>query len=288
MSCIGWVQASEIWALYVPSFHICLKSVCCSLVCHGLEVCLHSLPFVLWPFIWAAFWFPAPLRGWYLFFTGLYTSFGPFLDCLSFLSYYSVIPAVMTQSCWASLGLPFILSPSGLTWPLVFLLMGSYVLFSFSLGHPWPICFLWASLSILLTLHSHGLLLTSLGFPVPITSFSSLEFMGLPLTLYFLCLHYFWASLAHSYFSTSYTAHEYAISLFPSFFKPIYLLKVYLFISWTYDPSFLLLGPDGFATCLPTLCCPCCWAFFLPLGSSKMTLNNYYYYYYYYYYFWIL
>ena len=137
----------------------------------------------------------------------------------------------MTQSCWASLGLPFILSPSGLTWPLVFLLMGSYVLFSFSLGHPWPICFLWASLSLLLTLQSHGLLLTSLGFPVPITSFSSLEFMGLPLTLYFLCLHYFWASLAHSYFSTSYTAHGYAISLFPSFFKPIYLLKVYLFIS---------------------------------------------------------
>ena len=47
VSCIGWVQASEIWALRVPSFHICLKSVCCSLVCRGLEVCLHSLPFVL-------------------------------------------------------------------------------------------------------------------------------------------------------------------------------------------------------------------------------------------------
>ena len=57
--------------------------------------------------------------------------------------------------------------------------------FCFSLRHPWSICFLWASLSLLLTLHSHGLLLTSLGFPGPITSFSSLGFIGLPLTPYF-------------------------------------------------------------------------------------------------------
>ena len=99
----------------------------------------------------------------------------------------------MTQFYWACLGLSFILSLNGLTWPLIFLLMGSCVPFVFSIGHPWPICFFWAFLSLLLTLHSHGLLLTSLGFPVPITSFSSLGFMGLPLTPYFLCLHYFWA-----------------------------------------------------------------------------------------------
>ena len=137
----------------------------------------------------------------------------------------------------------------------------------FLLGHPWPICFLWASLALLLTLHSHGLLLTSLDFPGPIILFSSLGFMGLPLTHYFLCLHYFRPIVAHSHFSISYTAHEYAISLFPGFFKPICLLKAHLFISWTYNPSFLPLGPDGFATCLPTLCCPCCWTFFLLLGS---------------------
>ena len=64
--------------------------------------------------------------------------------------------------------------------------------FCFSFGHPWPICFLWAPLSLLLTLHCHGVLLTSLGFPGPITSFSFLGFMGLSLTPYFLCLHYFW------------------------------------------------------------------------------------------------
>ena len=143
--------------------------------------------------MWAVFWFPAPLRGWYLFITGLYTSFGLFLDCPHFLPYYSVVFAVMTQSCWAFLGLPFTLSPNALTWPLVFLLMVSYVPFVFSLGHPWPVCFLWAFSSLLLILHSHGLLLTSLDFPNPITSFSSLGFMGLSLTPYFLCLHYFWA-----------------------------------------------------------------------------------------------
>ena len=175
-----------------PSMYV-QKFACCSLIRRGLEVCLHSLPFILWPFMWAAFWFLAPLRGWYLFVTRLYTSFGPFLDCPHFLPYYSVILAVMTWSYWASLGLSFTISPSGLTWPLVFLLMGSCVPFVFSLGHPWPICFLWASSSLLLTLHSHGLLLTSLRLPSPITSFSSLRFMGLPLTSYFLCLHYFWA-----------------------------------------------------------------------------------------------
>ena len=130
--------------------------------------------------------------------------------------------------------------------------------FCFSFGHPWPICFLWASLTPLLTLHSHGLLLTLLGFPDPITLFSSLGFMGLPLIPYFFCLYYFGPAVAHSHFSISYTTHGYAISLFPSFFKPICLLNTHLFILWAYDSLFLPLGPNGFAICLPTLCCPCC------------------------------
>ena len=77
--------------------------------------------------------FPLPL-GVGLFVTKLYISFGPFLDCPHFLPYHSVISAIMTQSCWASLGLPFILSHSSLAWPLVFLLMGSCVPFVFLLG----------------------------------------------------------------------------------------------------------------------------------------------------------
>ena len=98
----------------------------------------------------------------------------------------------------------------------------------FSLGHPWLVCFSWDSLALFLTLYSHGLLLTSLGFPSPITLSSFLRFMGLPSTPYFLYFHYFGLAVAHSHFSTSYTANEFAISLFPGSFKPIFLLKAHL------------------------------------------------------------
>ena len=89
---------------------------------------------------------------------------------------------------------------------------------------------------------------------------SSLGLMGLPLTPYFLCFHYFGPAVAYSHFSTSYTAHGLLISLFPDSFKPIYPLKAHLFISWVYDPLFLPLGLNGFSIHLPTLFCPHCWA----------------------------
>ena len=121
--------------------------------------------------------------------------------------------------------------PQWLSMSIGFLTHGLLCSFCFFLGHPWLICFLWASLALLLSLHSHELLLTSLDFPGPIILFSFLGFMGLPLTPYFLCLHYFRPAVAHSHFSISYIVHGYAISLFPGFFKPIYLLNAYLFIS---------------------------------------------------------
>ena len=43
MPCIGWVQAGGVWALRVPSFHMCPKSAFCPFVCCGLEACLHNL-----------------------------------------------------------------------------------------------------------------------------------------------------------------------------------------------------------------------------------------------------
>ena len=70
----------------------------------------------------------------------------------------------------------------------------------FSLGHPRPTCLPWASSAIFLTLYSHELLLTSLGFSSPITSYSSLGFMGLPSIPYSLCLHCFEPGMARSYF----------------------------------------------------------------------------------------
>ena len=46
MLCIGWVQAGGAWALRVPSFHMCAKSVYYPFVYRGLEACLHNLPSV--------------------------------------------------------------------------------------------------------------------------------------------------------------------------------------------------------------------------------------------------
>ena len=61
MPCIGWVQAGGAWALCLPSFHMCPKSVCCSFVCHGLEACLYSLPSVFFDLLCELlFDFPLP------------------------------------------------------------------------------------------------------------------------------------------------------------------------------------------------------------------------------------
>ena len=125
--------------------------------------------------------------------------------------------------------------------------MGSYV--PFSLGHPWPICLPRASSALSLTLYSHGLLLTLLGFLGPITSYSSLGFMSLPSIPYSLCLHCFGPVAAHSYFFSHHTLPMgllLTISLFPGSFEPICFLKVHLLISLTCDPLFLPLGLNGF------------------------------------------
>ena len=122
----------------------------------------------------------------------------------------------------------------------------------FFFGHPWLICLPWAFSALLLTLYSHGLLLTSLGFLDPITSYSSLGFMGLPSLPYSLCLHCFGPAVAHSYFFFSHYTLPMGLllttSLFPGSFEPICFLKAHLLISWTCDPLFLLLGLNGFCS----------------------------------------
>ena len=125
--------------------------------------------------------------------------------------------------------------------------MGSCVPFFF--GHPWPICLPWASSAILLTLYSHGFLLTLLSFPGPITSYSSLGFMDLPSIPYSLYLHCFGLAAANSYFFSHHTLPMgllLTISLFLNSFEPICLLKAHLLISWTCDPLFLPLELNGF------------------------------------------
>ena len=147
--------------------------------------------------------------------------------------------------------------------------------FCLSLGHPWPTCFLWASLALLLIQHSHGLLLTSLGLLGPITLFSSLGFVGLAQTPYFLSLHYFGPTAALSHFSTSYTAHGMLFLSFRASLSPLASSR----------PICLFHGPVIHYPCcldLMVLLSACQFFvalvigpfFFLP-GFSQMTLNNY-------------
>ena len=105
-----------------------------------------------------------------------------------------------------------------------------------------------------------SLLLSSLGFPGPITLSLILGVHGLAINPLLSLLSSFGPTLAHSHFSITYIAHDLLISLFSGSFKPIYPLKAHLFISWVYDPLFLPLGLNGFSIHLPTLFCPHCWA----------------------------
>ena len=69
---------------------------------------------------------------------------------------------------------------------------------SFLFRHPWPICFPWAAMAHFLILHSHGLLLTLLGFPNPITLSFILGAHGLSINLllfYFITLSLLWPIL---------------------------------------------------------------------------------------------
>ena len=152
----------------------------------------------------------------------------------------------------------------------------------FSLGYPWLICLPWTSSAFLLTLYSHGFLLTSLGSPDPITSYSSLGFIGLPSIPYSLYLHCFEPATTHSYFFSHHTLPIdllFAISLFSGSFQPICFLKAHLFISWTCDPLFMPLGLNGFCSLSFTNFFSVCVAGlgFLPpfhLDLTKKTLNN--------------
>ena len=81
VSCIGWVQAGEVWALRMPLFHVCPKFACCSCICRGW-----SAQFAIrsWPFSGFLFLMAHPIRGWALLNGGLCFSLSlPFFLLLS-------------------------------------------------------------------------------------------------------------------------------------------------------------------------------------------------------------
>ena len=263
MSCIGWIQAGDVWALHVPLFHVCSKSACCSCVRCGwpAQFAVRFLTILWFPFL---LWF-APLRGWALLNGGLCLPLVHFFG-YHFLPCHSIIPVakLFVPILLGLFGLAVYSSPNDPVRPLILLLhhWRAPVSHLFSLGCPWPICFPWAFLALFLTLHSHGLLLSSLGFPGLITLSLILGAHRLAINLLLSLLLLLWAcrgpfSLFHIIYCLWFS---FFFFLFPGPFKPICLLKTHLFILWACDPLFLPLGLNEFSIHLLTLFCLHCWA----------------------------
>ena len=131
---------------------------------------------------WTTFWFlilygPLPLRAGLCLIVGFSSFSLPFCSflqfCYHFLPFHSTIHTVMLfdLSLLGFFGPAAYSSLNDSVWSLSFLLhyLRAPVSHLFPHGHPWLICFPWASLALFLTLHSHELLLTPLSFLNPIT-----------------------------------------------------------------------------------------------------------------------
>ena len=205
-----------------------------------------------------------------------FSSAHPFF-CYPLLPYYSIIPVVkLFASILLGLFRPAIYSsPNGPVRPLVFLLhhWRAFVSHLFFLGGLGPVCFPWASPALSLTLHSHRLLLNSLGFPDPITLSLILGAHGLTINPLLSLLSLLWACRGPFSLFHIICCPWFAFSLFPGSLKPIYLHKAHLFISWAYDPLFLPLGLNEFSIYLPNSFLSMLLGFFFPLGLPKWPLT---------------
>ena len=139
-----------------------------------------------------------------------------------------------------------------------------------------PISFSLGILAHFLILHFHGLLITLLGFPGPITISFILGAHGLPLTPYFLTslLRACWGPFLLFYIT--WCPWVYYFFLWDPL-GPVAFLKTYLFTLWAYDPLFLPFGLNGFSINPLTLLCPYCWAssdyWASPKWASTVTTN---------------
>ena len=165
-------------------------------------MCLPWLAYTIFRPFFTIFWLPfplwlAPLRGWALLDSGLCLSSAHPFSYYHLLPYHFIILAAkLFTSILLGLFVPaFYSSPNGPIRPLVLLLHHWRAPMShlFSLGRPWPICFPWTSSVIFLTLHFHGLLLSSLSFPGPIKLSLILGAHGLTINPLLSLLSLFWA-----------------------------------------------------------------------------------------------
>ena len=163
----------------MPASLPCMSKIC---------LLLMHLPSVLDHFLVSFSFMACPIWGWALLDSGLCFFFSPpfFLLPSPTIPLYHSYCEVLPQFGWASLGLLFILPLMAQQghWFFCYITSGAPMSHLFSLGRPGPVCFLWASSALFLTLHYHGLLLNSLGFPGPITLFLILGVHGLALNPY--------------------------------------------------------------------------------------------------------
>ena len=122
MSCIGWVQASEVWALCVPFFHVRPKSTCCSCVCRGwfAQSVVRSWPFSGFPFLYGLPYSGLGLTWWWALLFLQPTLLPTTISCYT-------TPSFLLQSCFASnwvglFGPAVYSSPNGPVRPLVLML----------------------------------------------------------------------------------------------------------------------------------------------------------------------
>ena len=185
---IGWVQVGGAWALCVLHFCVCSKLVCCSCVCHGLEVRLRVLLFILSP-LWCElisdplFFMACFLQGlgisWLWAFLPFSLLFAPSVGLPVFLPCHSVI-SIATLFDPYSLGL--FRAYGILFFQLVTMTQYGHWVYSHAtlgfldslyclwaplanfvlLGHPRPVCFPWASSARLLFLGILGPLSNSI------------------------------------------------------------------------------------------------------------------------------
>ena len=104
---------------------------------------------------------------------------------------------------------------------------------------------------------------------------SSLGFMGLPSTSYFLYFHYFGLTATHSYFSTSYTAHGLLFLSFRALLSPFTFSRP-IFICLSHGPVIhysCRLGLMGFLSVCQLLSILLT-RLLLPTWASKMALNT--------------
>ena len=153
-SCIGWVQVGGAWALCVLHFRVCPKLVCCSCVCHGLEVRLCILPLIL-DLLWHELFFDPPFfmacffqglgLSWLWTFLSFSPLFAPSVGLLVFLPWHSVIfAAALFGPCLLGLFWAYCILSSQLVTMTQY---GHWVYTNATLGFLESLHYLWAPLA---------------------------------------------------------------------------------------------------------------------------------------------